>query len=193
MFVLHGHRLCRDIAVVLIASIAIWIPDNLLYFYRETGNWRFTGSEIRGIPYQGERRGEREREYVQRTTHGGSFNTYHQGDKAMFLHHTSLDDARAQALRNSHTCSDFGFATITPMIHRMSTRSHLLLQAVLHLVHLGVQLVQHPLRCCHTKLRMSSICSSPQVASALRPSSATRMPDSVPHVSSWTSARNVTQ
>ena len=50
-FVLHGHRLCRDIAVVLIASIEIWIPDILSYFYRETGNWRFTGSEIRSIPY----------------------------------------------------------------------------------------------------------------------------------------------
>ena len=25
MFVLHGRRLCRDIAIVLIASIAIWI------------------------------------------------------------------------------------------------------------------------------------------------------------------------
>ena len=50
-FVLHGHRFCRDIAVELIASFAIWIPDILLYFYRETGNWRFTGSEIRGIPY----------------------------------------------------------------------------------------------------------------------------------------------
>ena len=31
VFVLH-------IAVVLIASIAIWIPDNLLYFYRESGD-----------------------------------------------------------------------------------------------------------------------------------------------------------
>ena len=31
MFVSHGHRLCRDIVVVLIASIAIWIPDILLY------------------------------------------------------------------------------------------------------------------------------------------------------------------
>ena len=40
-----------SIAVVLIASIAICIPDILLYFYRETGNWRFTGSEIRGFPY----------------------------------------------------------------------------------------------------------------------------------------------
>ena len=50
VFVLHGHRLCRDVAFVLIASIAIWIPDILLYFYRETGNWRFTGSEIRGVP-----------------------------------------------------------------------------------------------------------------------------------------------
>ena len=27
VFVLRGHRLCHDIAVVLIASIAIWIPD----------------------------------------------------------------------------------------------------------------------------------------------------------------------
>ena len=51
VFVLHGHRLCRDIAVVLIASIAIWIPDTFLFFYRETGNWRFTGSEMRNIPY----------------------------------------------------------------------------------------------------------------------------------------------
>ena len=53
VFVLHGHRLCRDIAVVLIASVTIWIPDILLYFYRETGNWRFTGSEIRSTPYHG--------------------------------------------------------------------------------------------------------------------------------------------
>ena len=29
VFVLHGHRLCRDSAVVLIASFAIWIPDIL--------------------------------------------------------------------------------------------------------------------------------------------------------------------
>ena len=47
VFVLHGHRFCRAIAVVLIASIEIWIPDMLLYFYRETGNRRFTGSVIR--------------------------------------------------------------------------------------------------------------------------------------------------
>ena len=48
VFVLHGHRLCRDLAVVLIASIAIWILDILLhFFYRETGNWRFIGSETR--------------------------------------------------------------------------------------------------------------------------------------------------
>ena len=40
MFVLNGHRLCRDIAVVLIASVAIWIPDILLFFIvkLETGN-----------------------------------------------------------------------------------------------------------------------------------------------------------
>ena len=40
VFVLHGHRFCRDIAVVLIASIAIWIPDILLFFYvkLETGD-----------------------------------------------------------------------------------------------------------------------------------------------------------
>ena len=50
VFVLHGHRFCRDIAVVLVASIAIWILDIYL-FSRETGNWRFTGSEIRCIPY----------------------------------------------------------------------------------------------------------------------------------------------
>ena len=32
LFVLHGHRLCRDIVFVLIASVAIWkIPD----IYRE--------------------------------------------------------------------------------------------------------------------------------------------------------------
>ena len=30
--VLYGHRLCRDIPVVLIASIAIWIPDILFSF-----------------------------------------------------------------------------------------------------------------------------------------------------------------
>ena len=47
VFVLHGHRLCRDIAVVLIASTAIGISDIF-----ETRNWRFTGSEIRGLPYQ---------------------------------------------------------------------------------------------------------------------------------------------
>ena len=47
VFVLHGHRLSRENAVVLLASIAIWIPDILLYFYRETGNGRFAGSEIR--------------------------------------------------------------------------------------------------------------------------------------------------
>ena len=47
MFVLHGHRLCRDIAGVLIAFIAIWILDIYCIFYRETENWRFTGSEIR--------------------------------------------------------------------------------------------------------------------------------------------------
>ena len=64
--------------------------------------------------------------------------------QAMFLQHTSLDHARVQALRNSQTCSDFGFVTTTPIIFWISTRSHLLLQAVLHLVHLGVQLVQHP-------------------------------------------------
>ena len=32
VFVFHGYRLCRDIAVVLIASIAIWILDILLFF-----------------------------------------------------------------------------------------------------------------------------------------------------------------
>ena len=32
VFVLHGHRLCRDIAVVLIASIAICIFDIVLFF-----------------------------------------------------------------------------------------------------------------------------------------------------------------
>ena len=31
VFVLHGHRFCRDIVVVLIASIVIWILDILLY------------------------------------------------------------------------------------------------------------------------------------------------------------------
>ena len=36
---------------MLIASIAIWVPDTLLYFDRENGNWRFTGSEIQGVPY----------------------------------------------------------------------------------------------------------------------------------------------
>ena len=29
--VMHGRRLCRDVVVVLLASIAIWIPDILLY------------------------------------------------------------------------------------------------------------------------------------------------------------------
>ena len=32
VFVLHVHRFCRDIAVVLIVSVAIWILDILLYF-----------------------------------------------------------------------------------------------------------------------------------------------------------------
>ena len=40
MFVLHGIRLCRVVVGVLIASIAIWIPDILLYFFvqLETGD-----------------------------------------------------------------------------------------------------------------------------------------------------------
>ena len=40
MFVLHGHRLCRDIAVVLIAFIAIWILDIYCIFIvkLETGD-----------------------------------------------------------------------------------------------------------------------------------------------------------
>ena len=40
VFVLHGRCLCRDIVVVLIASIAIWIPDILLEIFvkLETGN-----------------------------------------------------------------------------------------------------------------------------------------------------------
>ena len=29
----------------------VWKPDSSLYFYRETGNSRFTGSEIRGTAY----------------------------------------------------------------------------------------------------------------------------------------------
>ena len=42
MFASHGHRLCRDIVVVLIASIAIWIPDIfiILYLKLETGDLR---------------------------------------------------------------------------------------------------------------------------------------------------------
>ena len=32
VFILHGHRLCRDVAVVLIASIEIWIPDTFTAF-----------------------------------------------------------------------------------------------------------------------------------------------------------------
>ena len=53
VFVLHGHRLCCDVAVVLIASISIRIPKSGLgsVFYLETGNWRSTGFEIRCIPY----------------------------------------------------------------------------------------------------------------------------------------------
>ena len=47
----------------------------------------------------------------------------------MFLQHTSMDHARVQALRNSHTCSDFGFVTVTLIFPRISPRSHLLLQA----------------------------------------------------------------
>ena len=62
----------------------------------------------------------------------------------MFLQHTSLDRVWVQSLRKSHTCSDFRFVTITPFVPRIFTRRHLLLQAVLHLVHLGVQLLQHP-------------------------------------------------
>ena len=40
VFVLHGHRLCRDIAVVLIASNAIWILDIYCIFIvkMETGD-----------------------------------------------------------------------------------------------------------------------------------------------------------
>ena len=40
--VLHGHRFCRDTVVVLIASIAIWIPDVLFlsYLKLETGDLR---------------------------------------------------------------------------------------------------------------------------------------------------------
>ena len=40
MFVWHGHRLCRDLAVVLIASVAIWISDifTVLYLKLETGD-----------------------------------------------------------------------------------------------------------------------------------------------------------
>ena len=53
VFVLHGHRLCRDIVVVLIASISIWIPD--FSFFSETGNWRSAGLEIRSISYHWQR------------------------------------------------------------------------------------------------------------------------------------------
>ena len=64
VFVSHGHRLCRDNVVVLIASIAIWIP--VIYFsLSEPGNWRSTGSEIRCIPYQD---GREKREGVKRST-----------------------------------------------------------------------------------------------------------------------------
>ena len=40
VFVLHGHRLCRDIAVVLIASISVWILDIYCIFIAklETGD-----------------------------------------------------------------------------------------------------------------------------------------------------------
>ena len=98
--------------------------------------------------------------------------------QAMFLQHTSMDHAQVQALLNSHTSSDFGFV---PIIPRISARSHSLLQAVLHLVILGYSLYNTQPRRCHTKLRMSSICSSQQITSALRPNSATRMPESVLH------------
>ena len=41
MFVLHGHRLCRDIAVVLVASVAIWIYDIVLCHRKlESGDQR---------------------------------------------------------------------------------------------------------------------------------------------------------
>ena len=34
MFVLHGRRLCREITVVFVAAIAIWMSDILLYLFR---------------------------------------------------------------------------------------------------------------------------------------------------------------
>ena len=50
---LSGHRLCCDVAVVLIASIAITISKSgpCDTFFLETGNWRSTGLEMRGFPY----------------------------------------------------------------------------------------------------------------------------------------------
>ena len=48
VFVMHGHRLFRDIAVVLTASIY------LIFYYisSETGNWRSSELRIRCVPYQ---------------------------------------------------------------------------------------------------------------------------------------------
>ena len=46
---------------------------------------------------------------------------------ALFLQHTSTDYGWVQALSKSHTCSDFGFVTITPIILRISSRSDSLL------------------------------------------------------------------
>ena len=54
---MHGHRLCRDIAVVLVASIAIWIPDILLYFTvrLETGDSQDLKYGVYSIREEGER------------------------------------------------------------------------------------------------------------------------------------------
>ena len=47
----HGHRLCRDIAVVLIASIAIWILDNCCIFIVKLETGDSQNLKYGGLPY----------------------------------------------------------------------------------------------------------------------------------------------
>ena len=51
MFVWHGHRLCRDLAVVLIASVAIWISDTFTIFYLKLGTGDQRDLKYRSIPF----------------------------------------------------------------------------------------------------------------------------------------------
>ena len=138
---------------------------------------------------------------VRRATHGSEWTKTHGNNAffllpspkkhAMFLQRTSMDHARVQALGNSHICSDFGFVTMTPIIPRMSTRSHLLLQAAVHLVHLGyslwvdthVQLVgRHKTATLpHQPAHVFPSAVLHEMPSAPRPNSAKRVPESVPH------------